>query len=215
MKINIDNLYDMDKEIDSSDALLLNNFGNVLESVFEMGEINSFVDVGCRVGHLLDYMFNNNKEIKVCGIDYFSWAKENSPLAVRDFIKLWDLRDDIRDSDWFDEFNACGFFDLVVCTEVAEHIDPYYCDIFMNNLKLLTKKYIVMSWSPRGVDEFPRQTQHLNALSNDSFEEVMKKNGFDKQDDLTKNLLYFCNKLSIPSWYVELGNLSVWINKYD
>jgi hypothetical protein len=61
------------------------------------------------------------------GLEYFSWQKEAADSLIKDTINIHDLRD-----EWLGEKK----YDLVNCTETGEHIDPAYCDVFIENLKI-------------------------------------------------------------------------------
>ena len=49
------------------------------------------------------------------GIDYFQYHKDHADDVVKDAINVMDIRDSIDDDI---------SFDLVNCTEIAEHADP-------------------------------------------------------------------------------------------
>jgi len=128
-----------------------------------------------------------------------------------DAYLVWDLRDSLENTEWLESIKVNKFFDIVNCTEVAEHVDSDYCNIFMKNLKSLTNKYLVISWSPDDIHNGMTDPyhQHINALSKEDFEKKMKEFDFVKNDDLTDKLLDSCKKYNAPDLYIK-NELSVW-----
>ena len=86
-----------------------------------------------------------------------------------------------------------------------------YCDIFLNNLKKLTTKYLIISWANSGgvndrVND--KNLQHLNPLPIEKVRQMVSDYGFEFDERLTnlfinsslnKNEFYFWwrNSLSI------------------
>jgi hypothetical protein len=70
---------------------------------------------------------------------------------------------------------------------VAEHIDPNSLDNFLENLKCISSKYLVMSWSssypPKGAPP-----QHLSPLSLKDYRRLMSSLGFHEDKQLTTKL---------------------------
>ncbi|MEA2053584.1 MAG: class I SAM-dependent methyltransferase [Candidatus Thermoplasmatota archaeon] len=79
------------------------------------------LDAGCGEGHLIERLYRKNKNNFYYGIDItkiaIQKAKDRCPYAT---VKLCDLS-----KINFDD----GFFDVVICTEVLEHIYNYHIAI--------------------------------------------------------------------------------------
>ena len=103
----------------------------------EVLDPQSVIDVGCACGDLI-------KGFEDLGITCYGLegAKTVIPYLMVDESKVFfeDLRLPL---------NINHFFDLVICFEVAEHIEPEYADQFVDNLTKLSWK-ILMSAAPVG-----------------------------------------------------------------
>lgn len=192
MKVNIDNLYDRFEETKK----LKIEYYSMFLSINESFKYNSIVDVGCRLGYLISQCESIGKD--VLGLDYFTWMRDNSPKNIREFFLIQDLRD---------EFQHNKKYDIVISTEVGEHIDKNFSTNYLNNIKNLCNKNgnVIMSWS----NHKDRRGQHLNPLSNIEFEQLMEDHGFFKKDELTSLFQENCIKNKVQKYYLE-NNLSVW-----
>ena len=67
---------------------------------------------------------------------------------------------------------------MVNCTEVAEHVDPKYLHVFLDNLRKITGKYLILTWSstypPHGAPP-----QHVSPLPSDDVIKIMNEWGFE------------------------------------
>lgn len=214
-KINIDERYFEHEEFSSNHKSNQNNYFNALKETFynEWSSLNSFIDVGCRQGYLMDYFYQDNSNRIIQGIDYFTWGKKlwDKNHWMQESYQQHDLRDTLRNTEWFNIINKNKLFDLVNCTEVGEHIDPDYCDVFLDNLAGITNKYLIISWSPDSIENGasdPRH-QHVNALNKEDFYSKMNEFNFIINNKLTDELVKNCKKYYAPSWYVS-NAISIW-----
>lgn len=179
----------------------------------EWSSIGSFMDIGCREGYLMDEVYTNNQDKVIAGIDYFTWGKKlwDSNHWMHNCYQKWDMRDTLEGTEWIDSVKQQKLFDIVNCTEVAEHIDPDYCDIFLGNLKMLVNKYLIISWSPDNIDNGASDPyhQHVNSLKKDEVYKKMNESGFTVNKELTDKLVKYCKRYGAPSWYVN-NAISVW-----
>lgn len=201
-KTDLNQIYFPDAELKDNPKPYI-DYCKVLKRGFgkEWPKLKTFCDVGCRQGYLL-YEMCAYKSVR--GIEYFSWMKQSAPSDIRVNIILADLRDQLD----------IGSFDLVNCSEVGEHIDPDYCGVFLNNLKKMTGKYLVMTWScSGGIKDLANDPncQHLNPLSFDKFVSLMEGSGFILNKNLTTRLRHKCLfKIHFYPWWKK--SITVWNN---
>ena len=184
-KVKIDDRYFPAEELNhnrkSYEAL-----SRVLSNTFEF---TSLFDAGCRDGKLLFEVYNQDQSKVVGGCDYFQWCLDAADPLVSPMMYQWDLRDRIEESS----------YDIVTCFEVAEHIDKDYCDVFLENLRLMTNKYMIITWSDSGGEtqrQFDTHLQHLNPLKKDEVISVVGKY-FNLETELSNKFLESSNKESI------------------
>ena len=203
-KVNIDERYIKEEEISLGHEGNQQKYFKALLGTFsdELSNMESFIDVGCREGFLMKEMSEKTDISSISGLDYFTWGKEICPAELRGSYHKWDLRDSLEEADWMNKK-----YDIVNCTEVAEHIDPAYCDVFMKNLEMMTGEYLIISWSPDATND-PNH-QHLNPLGIEEFHAKMEEYGFVRNDRLTARLVTEGRNHGIPFWYLTNG-ISVW-----
>lgn len=204
-KVNIDSRYPEEAEVNRPD-LPYQEFYEVISSVFDMQSVRSIIDVGCADGNLISIIKENNPHISVAGIEYFEYHKKYAKTNIADNIKFLDIRDDLPD-DLKDQK-----FDIVICTEIAEHIEPEYTQKFLSNLKSLTGQLLIMTWSRHGGEKERHKDehhQHLNPLELDQYLITVSNNGFQFNETATqylhasamnKNNFYFWWKESLAAW---------------
>lgn len=96
----------------------------IIPYVLERLKPTSIVDFGCGEGRWLAEAKRNNKNIKVLGLDGYYVRKDNLSISEDEFLEV-DLRRKIELADKYD---------LAISTEVAEHIEEEYVDVFLDNL---------------------------------------------------------------------------------
>ena len=174
---------------------------NSLFTLNEFRQIKSFIDVGCSSGNLVDLVSTNFPAIECAGIETFAFLKNAAPLNIIEKIFLEDLR--------FPLINKYPKFELTMCLEVAEHIDPNSLDDFIDNLKQLSSRYLVMSWS----SSYPppdAPPQHLAPLNKFQYKKIMKKSGFVEDKKLTVRLKKIAkSEPHFHIWWLE--TITVWI----
>lgn len=194
MKADLDLIYNKDEEINFlSKDLYIPMYESILK-VF--APVASIADLGCRVGHLIS-IFKERNNIDVLGVDYFSWNKENASDNIKDNFIVHDLRDVL---------NINKKYHIIVSTEVGEHIDSMYSNVYLENIKNLmySNSKLIISWAPG-----EKSKQHLNPLEKEEFENLMISNGFSKNANETNELAYWCGQYNVFYWYLT-SNLSVW-----
>jgi hypothetical protein len=131
----------------------------------------SLVDVGCGTGHYVQWCHDHN--LNACGIEGSRWACEH-PL-VRDVILWADLRTESVDK-W-----KGHHFDLALCIEVAEHIEPEYADNLITLLTSLSDT-VVFTAAPPGQGG----TCHVNEQPEEYWENKFNAHGlvFSSEDTI-------------------------------
>jgi SAM-dependent methyltransferase len=202
-KVDITKRYIAEEEI-RTDSRPYVAFYKTLSKTFDFDKVKSFCDVGCATGHLINEIKKAHPHVEVAGVEYFEYHKEAAPELVQSSILVHDVREP------FSHIPSAQY-DIVLCTEVGEHIDPEYASIFLENLKRLTRKYLIMSWSDTGGINDPAHDpnhQHLNPLKFEEFKALMESNGFYMLDNQTAKLLEASNQPDFHDWWRK--SLSIW-----
>jgi len=164
------------------------------------------MDVGCSNGDLISLIKKQFKNISVSGIEYFEYHKKYADPSVLDSIHFIDIRDPLPEN------LKDKKFDIVICTEVGEHIDPDFCDTFLENIKSLTGKYLIMTWSSHGginEPQFDPHHQHLNPLKLEDFFSLMNSKGFELNLPASNQLIVSSlNFSNFFPWWRE--SLTIW-----
>jgi|TARA_R100000005_G_C4962435_1_gene178577 hypothetical protein len=198
-KIIIEKIYGEAEEV-RMDSSPYDDYYKCIKSTFSFAEdgIETFCDIGCATGHLVYNMVNDTN---ACGVDYFQYHKDHADDVVKDAINVMDIRDSIDDDI---------SFDLVNCTEIAEHVDPKFLDVFLDNLKKVTGKYLILTWS----NTYPPEDappQHVSPLPPEDVKKLMEKWGFVLDEEKTNKFLteskrygnfYFWWRESLTIWKV-------------
>lgn len=193
MKIDIEKRYFQEEEINDDRSIYIG-----LCDIIEKLNISkdSVFDVGCRNGKFLSEFIKRNPSSTISGCDYFQWAIDACDVSIKPFVYRFDLRDRFEDSTTFD---------LVICTEVAEHIDPNYCSVFLSNLREKCKGKLIITWSSHGGENDranDANLQHLNPKTKEEYHALMKQNGFTFDEELTNRLLVEAYKDGKIPWYM-------------
>jgi hypothetical protein len=175
-KIELSKIYSSIDEV-RKDSSPYDEYYRCLKSTFSLNEIDSFCDVGCATGHLVENMLN---DCDSCGIENFQYHKDNANAHVKECINIFDIRDKIQEDIKFD---------LVNCTEVAEHVDPKFLDIFLDNLKKITGKYLILTWSSVYPESLDAPPQHVSCLYFEDVKKLMEFWGFELDQEITDKFL--------------------------
>lgn len=208
-KINIDKMYLEKKETSPKIRQSIEGVNydhalvSVLDSVFSLGQLKSLADLGCRTGTMISRV-EELYGLEILGVDYFSWALEYAPKNALSSLKIFDLRDQMEGSTSFQDLESR--YDIVTSTEVGEHLEKEFTSVYLNNIRYLAKKYVVMSWSKHPSIS---NGQHLNPLSNEDFYALMIRHNFTLDEEKTTAIRVAAKTFELPDYYIE-GALSVW-----
>ena len=176
--------------------LLINNFYKTLINVIKPLKAKTILDVGCGEGFSLNKLNENNIGEKLEGIDY---SKEAISIGKKLFPNLLLKQGSIYDLPYKD-----NTFDLVLCTEVLEHLENPKKGL--QEILRMSKKYILVSvpnepffmmsnfLRGKNVMRFGNDSEHINHWTIFSFQKFLK----------SKNIRI--NKLKLPfPWILVLG----------
>lgn len=181
-------------------------YGRCLMKTLYWEVYNSFCDIGCATGHLISFVKKQQPTLNVRGVDLFEYHKhsEHCDQQIRDNIDILDIRDPLPEN--------FPMFDVVNCSELAEHIDPAFADVLLCNLKRITRHRLVMTWSSHGGEhdrEHDGHLQHLNPLTLDDYKELMREHGFKEVLTETVRFHELCDKEPhFAGWWKE--SLIIW-----
>lgn len=111
----------------------------VCDAIIDILKPKSIIDVGCGNGDLVKGFIIRN--IQTFGIE----GTVNALSDTEDFDRIWiyDLRKDKIEYPF-----TFRKFDLVICFEVAEHIESEYTDIFIDTLCSLSDRILFSAAGP-------------------------------------------------------------------
>lgn len=200
--VKISEIYQLENEVREDSGPYRQFAQSLFNSSVITQSTRKILDVGCTSGNLILEISKLNINLEVRGYEAFNFFKENADKQISEKIEIIDMRKPIE------KFNHKS--DLVICTEVGEHIDPARIDFFLNNLKNLTSNLLVISWSAT----FPPPSappQHLSVLTTKQLRLLLMNYGFAFMPILTKQLNNEMKK-GLNSNHHWLDSLSVWKN---
>jgi len=158
--------------------LLIKNFFSSLISLVKPLRIESILDAGCGEGFTMDKLSRQKLVKKIEGIEY---SKEVVSLGKDMFPDL-----NIKQADIYDLPYKNGSFDLIICTEVLEHLDnPQKA---LEEMLRATKRYLILSvpnepffmlsnfLRGKNLSRWGNDMDHVNHWGRFSFKSFLKKN---------------------------------------
>ncbi len=138
----------------------------VCEAVMRVLKPRSIVDVGCGIG---DYVaeFQTVYKIDACGIE---GSANCLPYVVAnvDRIFIRDLREPL----------LMRSFDVAMCLEVLEHIEPEYVDQLVGNLSVLSDVLLVSAAPPGQLGHY-----HQNCQPKEYWHDRFLTGGYEPDED--------------------------------
>ena len=114
----------------NNEQLRLREILNLVSAIPKKEELEKVIDVGARSGHI-SKLIADLLDVPVIALDLKKPKIEcKNVISVEGNILNLEFPDD--------------FFDLVICTEVLEHINPKFLQRACNELKRITKKYLLI-----------------------------------------------------------------------
>ncbi len=137
-----------------------------LEDVLDFTITDSFADLGCNNGRLMEALNAKYPHIEMIGYDYFEWSKQYAANSIKEFVYVSDLSK---------PFTFKKQYDIVNCSEVGEHIPKEAEQDFIDNLVNATKDILLLTWSNQKTDH---DGQHLNPRPKGYIIKELEKRGF-------------------------------------
>jgi len=151
----------------------------VIEECRGNDEEMSVLDVGCGEGFVANFLYDNVKGLKITAVDYFDEAINKAKNDNKRNISF--LKGDIYHLNY-----AGDTFDMVMATEVLEHLDNP--DEALRELVRAAKKYVVITvpnepffclgnlLTGKNVKRLGNPIDHVNHWTYFGFEKFIKKN---------------------------------------
>ncbi len=140
---------------------------NVIYNFFQP---KSLIDMGCGDARLIA---NMPEHVVVQGVEGSAYALQVCETDAH-LVAIRDLRY---------VFEPLGKFDLVTSIEVAEHIEPDYAPIYVQNLVQHGDRVLVSAAMPNQAG-----TQHVNCRHKRYWIELFAKHGFQRQEETEREL---------------------------
>lgn len=147
----------------------------------------SVVDIGCGIGlYLAEFKINN---IEIFGCDGAPAAISGSLIA--DKIKLHDLCQPLKLNHQFD---------LCLCLEVAEHLEPTSGQTLINTLTNLAKTIIFTAATP---GQGPKSIGHINEQPPAYWHKLFEQKNFILNKKLTEKIKREMGEAKIVWWLTK------------
>jgi SAM-dependent methyltransferase len=122
----------------------------------------SVLDLGCGNGFLLARLLALGKQVR--GVDGSIHALASVPLEIRERVTLHDLTLPL----------ALGTFDLVVCSEVAEHLEPCFAEALVGTICRHATRLVYFTAAVPGQGGL----SHLNEQPHSYWQQKFSRRGF-------------------------------------
>jgi SAM-dependent methyltransferase len=160
----------------------------IAHAIHSTVKFGSVLDVGCGPGRVMHHLMEFGHD--VYGFDGSRHALQAAPAAVRPYIEQKNL---VLDEIKFDTH------DLVMCTEVAEHLDAQYADILVDIVCRHARKSVFWTAAVQGQGGL----DHVNEQPPEYWFEKFGDHGFVVDAEATlslRNRLGSLHKLGILQW---------------
>ncbi len=148
-------------------------YETIAELLADKLQFDSVLDLGCGNGFLIDSLQRRGRSVR--GLEGSANALVQAPETIRSSISLCDLRLPAY----------IGRFDLVICTEVAEHLEEHYADTLVDSICRSARNHVFFTGAT------PEQTGgigHINLQPHEYWIEKFRQRGFDLRSDLTGSM---------------------------
>ena len=162
----------------------------VCDAIIKVFRPASVIDIGCGIG---DYVKGfQERNLVSYGVEGSDNCLNYLVIHARSII-IHDLREPI----------LVRSFDLVVCFEVLEHIEPEYTNILVNNLTSLSDRILVSAAPPGQGGHY-----HVNCQHKQWWEDTFKEQGYsrvlDVENDIRNEWAPVKHKKEMSAYYNNL-----------
>jgi SAM-dependent methyltransferase len=155
-------------------------YERIAELLIAMMPFDSAVDFGCGNGYIVQHLARKGKI--VLGIDGSENVLKHYPDAlIRDLTQPLDV----------------GQHDLVICTEVAEHIEEKYADTLVETVCRASRDWVFFSAAKAGYGGH----LHVNEQERPYWYEKFAKHGFVVQHDISNEICNVLGQLNKQTWW--------------
>jgi len=147
----------------------------------------SIIDIGCGIGIYLAEFAKNN--IDILGYD-------GSPAAIAGSL----IGDKIKSHDLCQPLELNRQFDLCLCLEVAEHLEPACGQTLINTLTDLSKTIIFTAATP---GQGPLSLGHINEQPPKYWQKLFEKKNFMLNKKLTEKIKREMKEIKIVWWLTK------------
>lgn len=152
----------------------------------------SVIDVGCATGDLVCMLERNG--IHAFGIEGSVSSFDYLQCCYKQVFYM-DLRQELP--------QRVGWYDLATCFEVAEHIEPEFAEIFVDNLERLSDRILMSAASPGQGGHY-----HVNCRPAEYWIEMFERRNYEMKPDIVdefrKHWNPWRNKKEMRSYYDNL-----------
>lgn len=153
------------------DDIWLAFFGSIAERITQDIQPNSVLDAGCAMGFLVECL--KQRGVEAWGIDISEYAIQNILPEIRPYCWVGSVLDPFPQQ-----------YDLIVCIEVLEHLQPQEAERAVQNLCQHSED-ILFSSTPFDY----REPTHLNVQSPEYWAELFARFGFFHDLDFNANFI--------------------------
>ena len=165
----------------------------IAEAIANVAHPKSALDLGCGTGRVIGALFDYCGCTDVVGVEGSPGVRKHlypsiaSNVVCKDVTKAFTLPHDL--------------FDLVICTEVAEHIEQPYSAALVSNICNHSGNFVLFSAAPPG----QKGTGHINCQKWKFWGDLFTNQGFAVDDTATKQYKAAIKKCGVLSIYVVNG----------
>lgn len=185
-----DEIYDEKYYTDGLDPIYEKSCEVIAQSIVKVFSPKLAVDVGCGPGNLL--LALKRRGVVCRGLEYSSAALNICRQNSLDVTKF-DLRHDILPKD----FKA----DVVVSTEVAEHLPEHCADRFVGILCAIADNAVITAAEP--ATTYIGDHTHINEQPKEYWIEKFVNNGFEYKEDIVTQFRTEWKEHEIKPWFVQ------------
>lgn len=142
----------------------------IADALIRLLDFSSVLDLGCGNGFLIDRLQQHGKAVH--GVDGSVHALQAAPSSVRSKLALADLTTPLR----------LGRYDLVICSEVAEHIDARHADTLVDTVCANARRSVFFTAATPGQGGH----DHVNEQPHDYWTDKFRLRGFRFDEEATR-----------------------------